>query len=308
MIVELTKKTASDTDKRAKRISEFKKNATIEMLARSPQGLKKIAAVLSNPVRKHLDYVGIGRRVVITEPQADGQVAYFDRDIDEWSGVKIAEDGTSLMLIIKSRRTILEPFELMTKPKVPFKELRLRKYKVFDRMKARLKQGLQIREDLLWLALFHASAVLTNTQVTDTTDITKAGLTKAFYQVDKHRLVTTSVIMDPSAVAGIRTWQRDYIDEVARIEIRRTGYLGNLYGANFYVTNLLEIDSDGYQYTYCLASPEFLAWNPIWADGEVVPADRPDDNLLGLNGYELMSMIVHNSYAVSRLRFKPSVS
>jgi len=307
-VVELSRRTASKLDSNQKRIKEFKKNATVDLLMKSPMGLRKLAAVLTNPVRKHLDYVGIARKLVVTEPIPEGQMAYFDADIEEFSGVKIAGDGTSLMVVVKSNRTVVEPFEIVTKPKVPFKELRLRKYKVFDRMKARLKQGLQIREDLTWFSLFHSSAILTNSQIVDTSDITKAGLTKGFYQVDRHRLASVSVVMSPEAVSGIRQWERDYIDEVARIEIRKTGHLGNLYGANFYVTNLIEVDDSGYCYVYVLASPELLAWNPIYADAEVIPADRPDDQLLGLNGYELMGAVVHNSWAVARVRFKPTTS
>lgn len=304
-VVELTKKTAS-TNATAKTISEFEKNATIDAMMRNPIGIRKLAAVLTNPVRKHLDYVGIGRKLVVPESIPQGQIAYFDADIEEFSGIKIAEDGTSRIIVIKAKRTQVEPFEIVTKPKVPFKEVRIRKYKIFDRMKERLKQGLQIREDLLWFTLFYDNATLTNTQVVDATDITKAGLAKTFYQVDRHRLASIAVIISPAAVMGIREWQRDYIDEVARVEIRRTGYLGNLFGANFYVTNLIEPDDDGYEWAYILAAPEFLAWNPIYADTEVVPADRPDDQLLGLNGWELMGMIVHNDWAVSRLRFKPT--
>lgn len=306
MVKEITKrkKTASK-DPVALRQEEFRKQATVDLMLKSPVGLRKLAAVLTNPVRKHLDHVPIGRKLVVSEPIPEGQIAYFDADILEFSGVKIAEDGTSRMIICKATRTQVDPFEIVVKPKVPFKELRIRKYKVFDRMKERLKQGLGIREDYLWFSLFHDSAILTNSEVDVATDITKDTYALAFEQVDRHRLATTSVVISPEAVSGMRRWQRDYIDEVARIEIRRTGYLGNLFGANFYVTNLITTGTEeaSFCFAYVLAAPEFLAWNPIYADAEVVPADRPDDYLLGLNGYELMGMVVHNSWAVSRIKF-----
>jgi len=306
MIQELkkdNKKTASK-DPVALKNEEFRKQATVDLMLKSPIGLRKLAAVLTNPVRKHLDHVPIGRKLVVSENIPEGQIAYFDADILEFSGVKIAEDGTSRMIICKALRTQVEPFEIVVKPKVPFKELRIRKYKVFDRMKERLKQGLGIREDYLWFSLFHDAAVTTNTEIEVSTDVTKDAFALAYEQVDRHRLATTSVIISPEAVSGIRRWERDKIDEVARIEIRRTGYLGNLFGANFYVTNLITKDATtDICYAYVLAAPEFLAWNPIYADAEVVPADRPDDNLLGLNGYELMGMVVHNSWAVARVKF-----
>lgn len=300
--VKKQKKTAS-RDPVALKHKELKKQATIDLMLKSPVGLRKLAAVLTNPVRKHLDHVPIGRKLVVSENIPEGQIAYFDADILEFSGVKIAEDGTSRMIICKATRTQVDPFEIVVKPKVPFKELRIRKYKIFDRMKERLKQGLGIREDYLWFSLFHDSAVTTNTEISVATDITKTAYALAYEQVDQHRLATASVIINPQAVSGMRRWTREHIDEVARIEIRRTGYLGNLFGANFFVTNLITPNDSNITYAYVLAAPEFLAWNPIYADAEIVPADRPDDQLLGLNGYELMGMVVHNSWAVARIKF-----
>lgn len=304
MVKEVTQtKKVATKDPVALRNTEIKKQATIDLMLKSPIGLRKLAAVLTNPVRKHLDHVPIGRKLVVTEPIPEGQIAYFDADILEFSAVKISEDGTSRMIVCDALRTQVDPFEIVVKPKVPFKELRIRKYKVFDRMKERLKQGLGIREDYLWFSLFHDAAEVTNTPVEVGTDITKDAFALAYQQVDRHRLATTSVIISPEAVSGIRRWVRDTIDEVGRIEIRRTGYLGNLFGANFYVTNLITADENNICYAYVLAAPEFLAWNPVYADAEVVPADRPDDYLLGLNGYELMGMVVHNTWAVCRIKF-----
>lgn len=309
-VVELTKKTASTTNNRdvvSKGIEEFQKNATIDLIMKSPLGIRKLAAVLTNPVRKHLDYVAICRKLVVSEAIPEGQIAYFDYDIEEFSGVKIGKNGSARIIYVQSEREQVDPVEIVVHPKVPFREIKIRKYKVFDRMKERLVQALAIREDLIWFSQFYDAAVLTNNEIVLAGDLTKKALTKAFYQVDRHRLSTVAVVMSPEAVMGIREWERDYIDEVARIEIRRTGYLGNLYGANFYVTNLIKPEpGTNYTYLYVLAAPEFLAWNPIYADTEIVPADRPDDQLLGLNGYELMGFIVHNSWAVARVKFVPS--
>lgn len=267
------------------------------------EGIARIASALTQPVRKYLDHVPFGRRVVVSEPIPTGQIAYFDADIEEFYATKVAEDGTTNMLVCSAVRTIVQPFELMVKPKVPFKEVKLRKYKVVERVKERLKQSLGLREDLLWLSLFSDASTATNSEIILTSTLTKDSLAMAFAEVEKHRLITASVIISPAGVSAIRRWQRDYIDEVARIEIRRTGFLGNLWGANFYVTNLLSSTSGATSYAYVLSSPQFLAWNPIWANAEVLPADRPDDGLLGFTGYELMGMIVHNSRAVARVRF-----
>jgi hypothetical protein len=307
MVKEITtqKNEAVRKDPELIRTALMKKEATLNLLMQHPRGLDKIAAVLTNPVRKHLDYVSISRKVVVVEPIPEGQIAYYDADIEEFSGVKVAEDGSSRFIVTKAVRTQLEPYEIFAKAKVPFKELRIRKYKVFDRMKERIKQAMQIKEDLIWFGLFHTASTLSNTETQETDGLTKDGFANAFYEIEKHRLITQSVIMNPAAVRSIRKWQRDYVDEVARIEIRRTGYIGNLFGASFYVTNLIDVGaaSTYYTYAYALAPQEFVAWYPIYADAEVVPADRGDDGLLGLTCYQLCGSIVHNSFGVSRIRF-----
>ena len=247
------------------------------------------------------------RKLVVVESMPEGAISYYDADIEEFYGVKVAEDGTSRFVIAKALRTTVNPFEIWAKVKVPFKELKIRKYRVFDRAKERLKQAMYLKEDLNWLALIHAAAVLTNTEVQEGTAITKADYAEAQLMIEQHRLLATSIIINPFAAKQMRNWQRDYIDEVARIELRRTGYIGNLFGMNFYVTTLIPSDDgNGYSYSYCVAPPEFLAWFPIYADAEVVPADRGDDGLLGLSCYQLNGMIVHNSYAASRVRFNAS--
>ena len=285
----------------------MKKEAAISMALKTTTGLKKLAAALANPVRKYLDYVAIFRKVVVTEVIPDGMIAYFDNDIEEWSGVKVGMDGNSRFVVVKAIRTIVPEFEITSNVKIPYRELRVRKYKVFDRAKQRLQQSLQIKEDLTGFALLHDAAEITNTEITVAGILTKNALALAFREVEKHRLLGVSVIMNPDAVSAIRRWDWDQVDEVARIEIRQTGYLGNLWGANFFVTNLIEPDNSGNSFAYVTASPQFLGWMPMRADTEIIPADRPDDLLLGFTGYELLGMIIHNARAVARVKFNVSI-
>lgn len=297
-------KQATRKDPEALRQETMRKEATVSLALKSPFGLAKLASALVNPVRKYLDYVPIGRKTVVVEPIPDGFIPYFDADIEEFYGTKVGADGVSKMLICNAIRTVVDEFEVITKPKVPYKELRVRKYKVLDRVKERLKQGLGLREDNLWFSLFHTAGVATNTEQVITGKLTKDVLALAFKEVERHRLVVSSVILNPQAVSGIRRWQRTDIDEAARIEIRQRGYLGSLFGANFFVSNIINIDAtNDTTFAYILAQPQFVGWMPIRADAEIIPADRPDDVLLGWVGYELLGMLVHNNRAVARIKF-----
>ena len=199
---------------------------------------------------------------------------------------------------------MVDEFELTVKPKVPYKEMRIRKFKMVDRLKERLKQGMALREDNLWLSLFHTASTVVNTEQTASSGLSKDILAHGVAEIENNRLQAASIICNPAAVSGIRRWNRDQIDETARIEIREAGYLGRLWNSNFFITDLISINSSTkYTYAYILAGPQFLAWMPIRADGEIVPADRPDDNLFGFNGYSLMGMIVHNNKGAARVKF-----
>ncbi len=305
-IIEINKKESQiKKDPNLIRQEMLKKEATLSAVLAHPRGLDKIAATLTNPVRMYLDYVSISRKLVVVEPIPEGQIAYFDYDIPEFYGVKVGADGTSRFIICRAERVQIDPFEIFSKAKVPFKELRIRKYRVFDRMKERLKQAMALREDLLWFSLFHSAANVYNQEIIESGNITKDGLAKAFEMVERHRLIVSGVVLSPTSVLGIRTWQRDYIDEVARIEIRRTGYLGNIFGASFYVTNMIKPvveNGNNIVYLYVVTAPEFLGWYPIYEDAAIVPADRGDDGLLGLTCYQLCGMIVHNARGVARVK------
>jgi len=284
----------------------LKKEAALNLAFKTETGLRKLAAALANPVRKHLDYVGIGRKLFVTEPYVDPGPMYYDADVEEFDAVKIARDGTTRMVVARATRTMLPEFEIVARVKIPFAEIRTRKYKVVDRAKQRLKQSFALREDLTIFSLVHDAAVLTNQEATLTGQLTKAGLAFAFWQVDKRRLIPQNVVLSPDAVYNIRLWEHDQIEETARIEIRRTGYLGVLWNANFMVSQLIKPDSEGNSYAYITSDPQFTGWYPIRADVEVIPADNPDLLLLGFVGYLQAGMILHNSWAVARVKFVAS--
>ena len=104
--------------------------------------------------------------------------------------------------------------------------------------------------------------------------------------------------MSPYGIQGIRRWQYEDIDNVAREEIRKSGYLGSIWDADIYIND--QVTSGTF---YIIAEPEFTAWMPIRRDVDVIPADRPDDLLLGFVGYELLGMTVHNGKAVAKGTF-----
>ena len=282
----------------AAKASMMRKEADLQAAMKSPTGLHKIAANLASPVRKYLDYIGIYRKFSIAEGWPDGMPIIYDNDIEEFTAVKIGRNGTTRIIEVEVDRTELEEFEIVVRPKVPYAELYKRLYQVMKRVKERLEQGMALREDLYGFSLLETASQQVNTTITVSTYLTKDALAQAFTQVERHRLRVKSILMSPYGIQGIRRWQYQDVDNVAREEIRKSGYLGSIWNADIYIND--QVTSGTF---YIIAEPEFTAWTPIRRDVDVIPADDPDNLLLGFVGYELLGMTVHNGKAVAKGNF-----
>jgi hypothetical protein len=278
------------------------KEAAITVALRSPQGMAKLAAVLANPVRVYLDYTGIATRLFVSEPYPDGLEMYFDYDIFEYPAVVLGKDGASRFVVCRAKRVHLPEFEISIAAYIPYSELRTRKYLVFDRAKQRLQQAVWLAEDYRAFGLIHDATVLNNLEFQSTTPLTQAALALSIKEIEKHRLLGVNILMGPDTVAAMRMWRRDQIDEVARIELRRTGFLGNLWGANFFYSNLIKPLNETC-YAYILTEPSLFGWIPMRVRAELIPSNRPDDRILGFVSYSLLGMMVFNAYGVARVSF-----
>lgn len=285
-------------NREAAKAAMLRREADLQAAMKNPTGLHKIAANLASPVRKYLDYIGIFRKFAVTEGWPDGMPMIYDNDIGEFTAVKIGKNGTTRIIEVEVERTTLDEFEIVVRPKVPYAELYKRLYQVMKRVKERLEQGMALREDLYGFSLLETASQQVNTTIAISTYLTKDALARAFSQVEKHRLRVKSILMSPFGIQGIRRWDYQTIDNVAREEIRKSGYLGSIWDADIYIND--QVTSGTF---YIIAEPEFTAWMPIRRDVDVIPADDPDNLLLGFVGYELLGMTVHNGRAVAKGTF-----
>lgn len=299
-----TKRTAS-FDRAASINKMMRKEAALRAAFRSERGLQKIGAALANPVKKHLDYVPVGRRFSVVEPYPDGLAIYYDADIPEFTATLVGANGSTGVIECTAGRVFMDEIEFVVRPVVPYRELYIRKYKVLNRAKERLQQGIGLREDLYIFAALHTAATATNTEQVVATTLTKHALAKGFTQIERHRLIVKYVLLSPYGIQGIRRWQWADLDETAREEIRKTGYLGSLWNADFYISDQILYDAApaNTTYAYIMTEKEKLAWFPIRKDADVTAADQPWYLYLGFVGYELAAFTVHNSWGVARVKF-----
>lgn len=291
-----TYSTHDDRQKQASRL--LQKEAALTRVMQSEMGLRKVAANMANPVRQRLDYKGIFRKFVVVEQMPDGVPLIYDKDLPQVPAVKIGRYGSARMVEMTGRRVELEPFEIAARPKIPYRELYIRRFRALDRAKDRLIEGMELREDLIGFGALETAANLVNDVMTGTTYMDRDFLARAFTEVEKHRLVVSAVLMSPFGTQGLRRWQFQNLDQVGMQEVRESGYLGSNWGADFYVSDQVPDNT-----LYVLATPKFLGWMPIRKDVDVIPADDPDNLRLGLVGYELIGLTVHNAWAVAKMTF-----
>lgn len=271
---------------------DLKKEAMLKVAMQSPAGLKKITSALSNPVRKKLDYVGICRKFVVTELWAEGMPLIFDRDVEEFTAVVVGKNGSARYLEVEVERVELTPFEVVVNPRVPYRELYSRLYQVVKRVKERIEQSMALREDLIFFGALEDASTAYHPVLTVATYLTKDALARSFTPLEFNRLVPQNILMTAYGIQGIRRWQYQDLDDTARMEVRKSGYLGSIWGAQMYISDQISAGT-----FYIMANPEFLAWMPFRKEAEVIPADRPEDLVLGFLAYEYYSLLIHNVLA-----------
>lgn len=293
----------STTESRQEKVAKLiQKEAALARALETESGLRKIAANMANPVRRKLDYKGIFRKFAVVEQMPDGVPLIFDRDLPDVPAIKVGPFGSARIVEMRGQRVELTPFEIVARPKIPYSELYNRRYRALDRAKDRLIEGMELREDLIGFGLLDTASTLavTGGPVVQLTagPLDRDPLAKAFTEVEKNRLIVAAVLMSPYGTQGIRRLDFQSLDQVGMQEVRETGYLGSIWGADFYVSDQVTAGS-----AFILTTPKFLAWMPIRKDVDVIPADDPDNLRLGFVGYELLGMAVHNKFGVGRLNF-----
>lgn len=166
------------------------------------------------------------------------------------------------------------------------------------RTKERLEQSMMLREDLHIFSLFEAAYSTYYTAVSVVTKLTKDALAMSFSPIEQNRLIVENILMSAYGIQGIRRWNYLDLDEVARQEVRQTGYIGSIWGAKIFISD--QITAGAF---YPTAGPEWLLWMPIRKDFEAVPADDPDNLLLGFTGYEFLGIAVINARGVMKGTF-----
>ena len=277
------------------------KERTIEKLLLSPEGKMKLAASMQNPLRERLDYEGVFRRAAVVDPLPQGALPYYDRDVDV-PAIVIGEEGQTPETIVKGKRILIPMFELASNPKIPFTQIKERRYNLIDRAQDKAKQDIQSAEDDLgFSALAVASTQINpntglpfNAAVSAAGSLDRDSLADAFAEIEKHDLRVARMFMNARDYSDIRKFGRDQLDPVTQKSLLATGLMAQIWGADIIVSRVVPVGT-----VYVCTEEKFLAIMPQRIDITVLPADDPDNRLIGWSIFEQIGIGVWNPRGVS---------
>ena len=119
--------------------TDSQREELIKKALMSQDGKVALGQAMANPIRKNLDYQGVGRRVLVVDPLPQGALPAYDRDIDV-SAVVVSSNGSAPESRVFGERVTVPTFELVSNPTVRFSEVRRRRFNLIDRAQQKARQ------------------------------------------------------------------------------------------------------------------------------------------------------------------------
>ena len=267
------------------------------------EGKIALGQAMANPIRRNLDYQGVGRKALVVDPLPQGALPVYDRDIDV-GAVVISSNGTAPESRVFGDRVTIPEFEVVSNPTVRIAEVKRRRFNVIDRAQQKARQEIQAQEDKnVFAALDFATDATKGGENsyqqlddgTTTDELSKSGLLSLKREVDRWDLVTSKYFMHINEFTDMLNWEsagaagHSQVDPVTQRELLQTGLYGTIFGADIIVSKVVEN-----RQVFAVADPEFVGVMPVRQDIEVMPADEPKQLKLGWVVSEIIGIGIVN--------------
>ena len=281
-------------------ITAADKETVFNQLFTGPNGMKRVAYAMQGPLKELLDYHGLGRRLMKVDPIPQGEFPIYDKDILEFASVRVANFGTPPMVETKVKRVQFPTMQLARNARVPYEDIQVRRYPVFDRAKERIAISMAIAEDREIFNLLNvASIVGPNDSVALGTDdfLERACFAKAYGVLAGNQLQPAQVVMHPYKYANILEYGQNDIDQVTLNATTETGSIGVFMGLQLLVSTKLP-DTN---VVFMTTTPDKLGRIPLRKELEVKVFDNAPKISFNVIGWELVGFGIHNSYGCVRI-------
>lgn len=276
-------------------VTAAQKHQLMTKLLATQAGRQKIASSMQEPLRKLRDYEAIGRKAFFIDELPDGALPIYDMDPDLPAYI-VGEEGDSIQTVVKSKRLLVPLFELASYPKIPFTQVKERRFDVVRRVKEKIRSEIFRKEDRQVFALMQVvgAANTINTPIS----VARAAfnmdiLADAFSKVERHGLRVDKVYMNANEFPVVRKAGRDYLDFETQRELLKTGYMGTLWGASVYQSPEVPAGS-----IYIVTEPEYFGVAPVRMDLTVLPADAPGERAFGWSAFQNFGLAIHNPLGI----------
>lgn len=276
----------------ARKVTAAQKHQLMTRLLQTTAGRHKIAATIQEPLRKLRDYQAIGRRAFFVDELPDGTLPIYDNDVDTPAYV-VGEEADSVQTVVKTTRLLVPLFELASYPKVPFTQVKERRFDIVRRIKQKARDELFRKEDrLIFAAMAKSAAANTiNTAASvSASEFVIGHLADQQAKIEQHGLRADKIFMNALRLPVIRKAGRDYVDFETQRELLRTGYIGTLWGMSIYMSPEVPTNK-----IFLVTEAEYFGVIPIRIDLTVIPADDPANRCFGWSIFENCGIGIHNS-------------
>lgn len=289
-------------------LSEDQRDEMIKSALLTQEGKIALGQAMANPIRRNLDYQGVGRKALVVDPLPQGALPVYDRDIDV-AAVVISSNGSAPESRVFGDRVTIPEFEIVSNPTVRIAEVKRRRFNVIDRAQQKARQEIQAQEDSnVFAALdFAGDATKGGENDSQTLDsggtageLSKAGMLALKRQIDRWDLITSKYFLNINEYTDILNWESagaagaSQVDPVTQRELLQTGLYGHIFGADIIVSKVVPAG-----HSFATAEPEFVGVMPVRQDIEVMPADEPKQLKLGWVVSEIIGCGIVNSRGVS---------
>lgn len=278
-------------------VHEDIKETQFQFIKGQPEGLRRIAAVMQEPLKERIDYYGIGRRLLLVHEVPIGDFPIYDKDIPEFASVAFAALGGPIRAEYRIRRIQIPTFGLGRIYRFGYEEQQVRLFPIFDRAKERVAISIAIAEDLHIFKLLDVASLVGPNPVLDNLGmITRVTLANAYGVIAGNQLIPASVVMHPDTYKDILKWGSADLDQVTLNVTTETGLIGELFGMKLLVSPKAKKSA-----LYVTTTPTKLGRIPIRKDIEVKIFDNVPRTCFDVLAWEQLGFGIHNTYGVVKV-------
>jgi hypothetical protein len=270
----------------------------IDSMIHTPDGLRKLAFAMHPVLKQRLDYHAIARNnVLVVDEIPTGDVPFYDLDIPEFGAVFLAGRGEPISVQANVKRIQFPTSAVAALQGVPYEDITIRRYPMFDRSKERVAIAIAITEDDAIIGvggiIETAAAVGPNTPVV-APSLTRNVLAELWKRIQRNQLAVGAYIMHPTQYAEMLKWSANELDQVTLNRQIETGWLGGYYGVPLLLSNRVNEGK-----IFATTTPDKLGRLPERKAVEAKVFDHAPKLRFEILGWEQIGIGVYNTPGVA---------